>query len=1266
MSLPSEIKQEIASVERDINYIVYGGTLENPDETLLKRGGGKGLKLYDEIEEDSHAYAVLQKRKLAVIARPWEVKAASEKRLDKKAADLVRMQIETKLDHLTTELLDATLKGFSVSELMWEDSGSEIFVKEFKARDQRRFTFTPKNELRLLTRQNMVSGEAVPERKFIRHSFGAKDGNPFGRGLGSKLYFPVWFKRQGISFWLIFCEKFGMPTAVGKYGANASQAEQKKLLDALRALAQDAGVIIPEGMAIELLEATRSSTSDLYERLIRYMDEQISEAVLGETLTTNIGSVGSKAAADTHDGVRLEVSKADADLLSQTFNNTLCKWIVELNLPGANPPTIWRVFEEQEDLNTRSTRDKTLFDMGFKLKPDAVKEIYGDHYEVIDQSGGDGQTSNEDFLKNSGVDAVQATDNVPQDTNAPGFAELEDEHFLRSSGFVFLSEEIPGFAELLAVFSESSNVAVKDANSLLELKAIIETVYQDGISAIPEAYLDGDNFVGVFEDRVGEQLVKRFNFTLSESGIEYKLINPGDVSNFSEVEFAAPFKPKKKKNCVKGISCGSSCISPTKSCRKGGDAIPGDRVTALKKKLGGAASVSGDTSPSTKNQKVKSKEPATTEVKIASDVAKYFPDSESVNEALRFLGNAKNKAQDNTTKNTQAEPEKQNIQKVEVEISGNEKQAVSYDASNINVSGRVTVSERDDYGRVEVKGISSLEGKSEYPETVVKQIEHHTSPMQGSKSELGGAYELRNGKPIKSQKDFEQEINKSINTLNTEQGLNDLVPIYLVRRSLGDRISRKDFDKYMIEMQGKDKFTLFAGELKENGFSQREDSMQVMGNRRNYVQIPEPVKETLKPVEQPKAEAKKPASEPVKEIPKPKNISGFEFNDSVVKKDEFGQLASEDGHYAKLSDTKTGASIEAYIGDKNLLNRPDADSNLILGDVPQAFVLGKENDFLGKKHTATYDIGRSLPNSNDLVSIRTGRIDKKNAELLPQFLSGIASRYKEGSTIVLTPGPDDRNTGKYLSGMGLTGHPPGKKPTVFVGVVKNGKVVPVNPDKLQKQIDAGKDIRMLRDAQFEVGVYQQNAKNEELIIESLRSKEDAWVGRNPQPGKVKDSNYYEKESEEWAKSLGLGDSANGFTAEATKAHDVAHPVVHEMLGMNSKQINKLLGGFKNDDGSNSLVAEEAIVNIAEHLSRGDSFEASLINGRRIARVLSRGASDNMMKYFRSADFDNELEDLAIKIWKNDNFHDYMKVVRVHNQKSRTVTEKGNRFINTAS
>ena len=67
--MKTEIKQEIATVTRDILQPIFMGLLANQDDTLLTRGGGKGLKIYDDIERDCHAFAVLQKRKMAVIAR---------------------------------------------------------------------------------------------------------------------------------------------------------------------------------------------------------------------------------------------------------------------------------------------------------------------------------------------------------------------------------------------------------------------------------------------------------------------------------------------------------------------------------------------------------------------------------------------------------------------------------------------------------------------------------------------------------------------------------------------------------------------------------------------------------------------------------------------------------------------------------------------------------------------------------------------------------------------------------------------------------------------------------------------------------------------------------------------------------------------------------------------------------------------------------------------------------------------------------------------
>jgi len=319
-------KGEIATVAKDITYVPYLNTLRTHDDTLLTRGNEKSYKIYDEIERDCHAYGLLQKRKLAVVARPWQVDPASDDAADVRAADMVRQQlinlgvpdandpgeqvtVASNFDLVCYNLLDAILKGFAVGEIMWATDGREIVVREVRPRDQRRFTFDTDFKLRLKTWEQIITGEAVPPRKFIVHSFGAKDGSPFGHGVGSRLFWPAFFKRQDMTFWLTYLDKFGSPTAIGKYPNGTPPDDQDKLLAALAAIAQDAGVTIPDGMIIELLEAQRGGTVS-YEQFARYMDEEMTFAVLGESPTSK-GSGGALASAATARGFRFGCADQD-------------------------------------------------------------------------------------------------------------------------------------------------------------------------------------------------------------------------------------------------------------------------------------------------------------------------------------------------------------------------------------------------------------------------------------------------------------------------------------------------------------------------------------------------------------------------------------------------------------------------------------------------------------------------------------------------------------------------------------------------------------------------------------------------------------------------------------------------------------------------------------------------------------------------------------------------------------------------------------------
>ena len=374
------LKNEIASAARDILQPVFMGILRNQDDTLLSRGGSKGLAIYDDIERDAFAHAVIHKRKMAVVSYPWQVDPASNALKDKKAAELVKAQLTAiNFDKLTMDLLDAVLKGFSIGEVVWNSNGSEIYIERVIPRNQRRFVFDEARQVRMLTMQNQLKGEELPQRKFIVHSVGAKDGSPYGLGIGAKLFWPTYFKRQNITFWLAFADKFGSPTVVGRY-ENAT--DKDAVLDAITNIAQESAIVVPNGVVLELLEATRGGAGDFYERMCRYMDEQISVAVLGETMTTMAQAAGlGSGQSDVQNDVRMELARADADLLTGTLQETLVRWIVELNMPGAGIPRVWRKIEAQEDLNARAERDERIKNLGFKPTLDYITETYGEGWE---------------------------------------------------------------------------------------------------------------------------------------------------------------------------------------------------------------------------------------------------------------------------------------------------------------------------------------------------------------------------------------------------------------------------------------------------------------------------------------------------------------------------------------------------------------------------------------------------------------------------------------------------------------------------------------------------------------------------------------------------------------------------------------------------------------------------------------------------------------------------------------------------------------------
>ncbi len=378
-----EMGAEFANRLRDPFEQTYMGVLRTNDPLLIERGSG-GVELYRDLKRDGKVFSGLQKRQLALVGKPYQVEPL-EKDSAKASADASQVAEILKragFDKLCQDLLEALIAGHAVAEIVWTVRDGLVVPARIPKRAQRRFVFVQEDEhsaprLQLLTREDMLRGVPVPERKFIVHRVNAEDDNPYGTGLGLQLWWPVYFKRKGVVAWNKLNDRFGSPTPHGKYPRGASPKEKATLVDALRAMSNDGYLATPEGMEIALLESKLAGNVTTQEQLVRYMDEWIAEVLTGQE-PAGQGGGALAAASKERQNVRQDLTQADSDLLSETLNETLVAWICELN--GFGACQVSRQIKEEDDTQALAETDKLLYDMGYELDEDSLRAKYGEGY----------------------------------------------------------------------------------------------------------------------------------------------------------------------------------------------------------------------------------------------------------------------------------------------------------------------------------------------------------------------------------------------------------------------------------------------------------------------------------------------------------------------------------------------------------------------------------------------------------------------------------------------------------------------------------------------------------------------------------------------------------------------------------------------------------------------------------------------------------------------------------------------------------------------
>ena len=353
------------------------------------------LILAEEMEErDPHYISVLGTRKRAISGIMPQVEAASDSARDVEIAEAVREEIAEHpgFADLVEDLLDALGKGFSVVEIDWARSASRWTPERFDHRDPRFFTFDreTRRDLRLLDEAGPVEGVALEPFKFITHRARMKSGLTYRGGLARVVAFGWMCKAYTFKDWMSFIETYGLPLRIGKYGPEATKDDVAKLYQAVANIGTDAAAVLPKSMEIAFEKGlSLSGPEKIFETFARYIDEQISKAVLGQTMTADSGS--SQAQATVHNEVRHDIAASDARAVSGAINRDLVRAYVDLNFGVQEVyPHLTLPVAEPEDIKTKIEGAAKLMERGvtFKMTELRAKLGFSDPEEGDEVVGG--------------------------------------------------------------------------------------------------------------------------------------------------------------------------------------------------------------------------------------------------------------------------------------------------------------------------------------------------------------------------------------------------------------------------------------------------------------------------------------------------------------------------------------------------------------------------------------------------------------------------------------------------------------------------------------------------------------------------------------------------------------------------------------------------------------------------------------------------------------------------------------------------------------
>ncbi len=480
-----KLTQEIAT--RNFAYGYFPGFFNFlPDPDPILRNIGRDQTVYKDLLSDDQVGPLFARRKNLTKSLDWDIEQgdASDKELEicELTIKLLSGQ-RSKIKDIISQSLNPIGFGYSVFEVVWAIIDGKLLPISLQEKPREWFSFNMNNELVYKSKENydgiVVVGPSTPPElkyKFILLQNDSSYDNPYGDKALSRCFWPVTFKRGGMRFFGKFVNKYGMPFLFGKLPRNAPTEHHLDLLSKLENMVEDAVGTGPDDSSLQIIEANKASSADIYERYINLCNNAISKAILTNALSTDIQKVGARASSETGaETIEGNLSEEDRDFPAELFNQ-LFKWVIDINIGSGLYPT-FRAFEEEDVRKDLADRDAVLTEkLGVKFKKNYIVNNYNvpdDEFELQENSTDSNQMPSviPDFAKG-----------IPLENPESKKTELSSS----KTGWVnkFLNWISGGRIELSTERSQTDNIADQLSNALpdkllqFQMEEIMKPVFE--------------------------------------------------------------------------------------------------------------------------------------------------------------------------------------------------------------------------------------------------------------------------------------------------------------------------------------------------------------------------------------------------------------------------------------------------------------------------------------------------------------------------------------------------------------------------------------------------------------------------------------------------------------------------------------------------------------------------------------------------------------------------------------------------------------------